>query len=181
MPIVVDEQWVKQVSAQMPEMPDARQKRFIAQYDLTDYDAELLTVRKDVADYFERAVTGHNHPKALSNWIVGELFRVLKDRKLDEQFRISTWPVSANQLAELVHLIDEGSISGKIAKTVFDAMLDSDKMPRQIVTEKGLEQVSDSSSLEQAVDQVLAASGKQIEQFRAGNEKVFGYFVGLVV
>ena len=123
----------------------------------------------------------HANPKALGNWIVGDLFRVLKDRKLDEQLYIDNWPIPARHLAELVQLIDQGKINGKIAKSVFEAMLDSDKSAQQIVSEKGLEQVSDSGSIEAAIDEVLVANGKQVEQYRAGNDKVFGFIVGQIM
>ncbi|HWH78733.1 MAG TPA: hypothetical protein VNT76_15235, partial [Candidatus Binatus sp.] len=155
--------------------------RFVAAHGLPLYDAELLTSRRDIADYFESAVKVHANAKALSNWIVGDLFRVLKERKLDEQLYIDHWPISAEHLAQLVQLIDQGKISGKIAKTVFEALLDSSKSPAQIVNEKGLEQVSDSGSIETAIDQVIAANQKQVDQFKAGNEKVYGFLVGQIM
>jgi aspartyl-tRNA(Asn)/glutamyl-tRNA(Gln) amidotransferase subunit B len=100
------------------------------------YDAELLTSRKDVAEYFESTVKVHNNPKALANWIVGDLFRVLKERKLDEQLYVENWPVAAGQLGALVQLIDQGKINGKIAKGVFEAMLDGDKTPQQMLRKR---------------------------------------------
>lgn len=181
LPLVIDEQWIDAVRASLPELPAARKSRFISEHGLQAYDAELLTSRKDVADYFESALKIHANPKALSNWIVGDLFRVLKDRKLDEQVYIDIWPVSATHLAELVQLIDQDKISGKIAKTVFEALLDSGKSPQEIVSEKGLEQVSDTGSIEAAIDQVLAANGKQVEQYKSGNEKVYGFLVGQIM
>jgi aspartyl-tRNA(Asn)/glutamyl-tRNA(Gln) amidotransferase subunit B len=123
----------------------------------------------------------HANAKALSNWIVGDLFRELKERQLDEQLYIKKWPVEPERLAQMVQLIDQGKISGKIAKTVFESMLDSDQLPQQIVNDKGLEQVSDLSSIEVAIDQVLAANAKQVEQYRSGNEKVFGFIVGQIM
>jgi aspartyl-tRNA(Asn)/glutamyl-tRNA(Gln) amidotransferase subunit B len=179
--LVIDAQWIDELRASLPELPPARKQRFMSQYALSEYDADLLTSRRDVADYFEAAVNIHANPKTLSNWIVGDLFRVLKDRKIDEQFYIEHWPVSAQHLAEMVQLIDQGKISGKIAKTVFEAMLESDQAPQQIVGEKGLEQVSDTGSIETAVDQVLATNPKQVAQFKAGNEKVFGFLVGQIM
>ena len=181
LPLVVDENWIAAVRDSLLELPAARKSRFMSELGLPAYDAELLTSRKDIADFFEQALKIHGNAKVLSNWIVGDLFRVLKERKLDDQLYIVNWPVSATHLAELVQLIDQGKISGKIAKTVFEAMLESDKAPRQIVSEKGLEQVSDSGSIETAVEQVLASNTKQVEQFRAGNDKVFGFLVGQVM
>jgi aspartyl-tRNA(Asn)/glutamyl-tRNA(Gln) amidotransferase subunit B len=181
LPVVISERWIEAVRASLPELPAARRNRFIADYGLPAYDGHLLTHRKDVADYFESAVKDHGNPKTLSNWIVGDLFRVLKDRKLDEQLQISNWPVPAEHLAQLVKLIDQDKISGKIAKAVFEAMLESGKAPLEIVSEKGLEQVSDSDSIVAAVDQVLATNTKQVEQFRSGNDKVFGFLVGQIM
>ena len=181
LPLVIDEQWIDAVRASLPELPAARKTRLISEHGLQAYDAELLTSRKDVADYFESALKIHANAKALSNWIVGDLFRVLKERRLDDQLYIEGWPVSATHLAQLVQLIDQDKISGKIAKTVFEALLDSGKSPQQIVSEKGLEQVSDSGRIESAIDQVLAANGKQVEQFRSGNDKVFGFLVGQIM
>jgi aspartyl-tRNA(Asn)/glutamyl-tRNA(Gln) amidotransferase subunit B len=180
-PLIIEEKWIAELRAALPELPAARRSRFLSDYALSAYDADLLTGRKDIADYFEQAVKIHPNPKALGNWIAGELFRVLKERRLDEQLYIARWPVTAAQLAELVSLIDEGKISGRIAKSVFDEMLESDRTPRQIVSEKGLEQISDPSSIEAAVDQVLAANPKQLAQYLSGNEKVFGFFVGQIM
>ena len=181
LPLVIDDAWIAPVRAALPELPNARKARFVNEYGLSAYDAELLTGRKDVADYFEEAVKDHANPKALSNWIVGDLFRVLKERKLDEQLYLACWPLAASNLAQMVQMIDQGKISGKIAKTVFEAMLDSNKGPQQIVSEKGLEQLSDLGSIEAAIDQVLAANPKQIVQYRSGNEKVLGFFVGQIM
>ena len=180
-PLAIAEDWIAKVRAALPELPAARKARLMSQHGLLSYDAELLTARKDVADYFEEAVTHQAHPKALSNWIVGDLFRVLKERKLDEQLYISKWPLAAAHLARLVQMIDDGQISGKIAKTVFEAMLDSNKPPQQIVVEQGLEQVSDTASIEAAIEAVLVANPKQVAQYQTGNEKVFGYFVGQIM
>ena len=181
LPLTVDDNWIAEIIATLPELAAARKQRYMSDYGLPAYDAELLTSRKDVADYFEDAVKIHANPKALSNWIIGDLFRELKERRLDEQLYITKWPVEPERLAQMVQLIDRGKISGKIAKTVFEAMLDSDQLPQQIVNEKGLEQVSDLSSIETAIDQVLAANVKQVEQYRSGNEKVFGFIVGQIM
>jgi aspartyl-tRNA(Asn)/glutamyl-tRNA(Gln) amidotransferase subunit B len=181
LPLEIDESWIEQVRTALPELPTARRTRYMTDFGLSAYDGELLTSRKDIADYFETAVAVHANPKAIANWITGDLFRILKDRKLDEQAYISSWPVNADNLGQLVQLIDADKISGKIAKTVFNEMLDSDKSPQQIVAEKGLEQVSDEGPIASAIDQVLAANQKQVEQFKSGNEKVFGFLVGQVM
>lgn len=181
LPIVINDDWLARIKATLPELPDLRRARFMSDYQLPAYDAELLTGRKDIADYFESALAIHENAKALSNWIVGDLFRVLKERKLDEQLTIGAWPIQPAQLAELVKLIDQGKISGKIAKTVFDALLDSPRSPLEVVSEKGLEQVSDTGSIEGSIDAVLAAHSKQVADYRGGNEKIFGFLMGQVM
>ncbi len=181
LPLIIDENWIHTIRNSLPELPDARKTRFIAQYALSAYDAALLTSRKDVADFFEAAVATHANAKAIGNWIIGDLFRVVKERRLDEQLYIRSWPVQARHMAELVRLIDEGKISGKIAKTVFDGLIDSNRSPGDIVKEKGLEQLSDAGSIEAAVQQVLGANARQVAQYHAGNEKIFGFLVGQVM
>ena len=181
LPIVIDDRWIDEIRAALPELPDARKARFMSQYSLPAYDAELLTSRKDVADYFEAALKAHGNAKVTSNWVMGDLFRVLKQRKLDERLYIDNWPVPPGNLAALVRLIDQGTISGKIAKSLFEEMLTSGRPPQEIVREKGLEQVSDFESIETVIEQVLAAYPKQVEQYRGGSEKVFGFFVGQVM
>ncbi len=181
LPLVIDESWINTIRNALPELPDARKMRFTTQYALSMYDAGLLTSRKDVADFFETAVATHPNAKAISNWIVGDLFRVVKERSLDEQLSIRAWPVQAQQVAELVRLIDEGKISGKIAKTVFDRLIDSSRSPSDIVKEQGLEQLSDAESIEATVQQVLEGNAQQVAQYQAGNERVFGFLVGQVM
>jgi aspartyl-tRNA(Asn)/glutamyl-tRNA(Gln) amidotransferase subunit B len=181
LPLVIDEKWIAAIKATMPELPDARGQRFIVEYGLPPYDAALLTSRKDVADYFETAVKIHSNPKAISNWVMGDLFRVIKEKKLDEALSIADWPVSAEHLAAMVKMIDEGKISGKIAKVLFPEMLATGAAPEAIVRAKGLEQVSDTGSIESAIDQILAANSKLVSDYRAGNEKIFGFLVGQVM
>ncbi len=181
LPLVIDESWIQEISENMPELPEARKNRFMADYSLPNYDAELLTSRKDIADYYEAAVKVHSNPKAISNWIVGDLFRVIKERKLDERLRITSWPVRAEHMGEMVRMIDQGKISGKIAKTLFEEMLDKQVSPEKLVKEKGLEQVTDLGSIEKDVDQVLAAHSQQVADYRAGKDKVFGFLVGQVM
>jgi aspartyl-tRNA(Asn)/glutamyl-tRNA(Gln) amidotransferase subunit B len=165
----------------LPELPDARKARFMSQYGLPAYDAELLTSRRDVADYLEAAINICPNAKALSNWIMGDLFRVLKERKLDEQLRIDNWPLQPSQLGELVQLIDQGKISGKIAKVIFGALLDTNQSPQVVITQRGLEQVSDPASLQRSIEQVLTNHPKQVAAYRGGNDKIFGFLVGQVM
>jgi aspartyl-tRNA(Asn)/glutamyl-tRNA(Gln) amidotransferase subunit B len=181
LPVVIDEQWIDDIRASLPELPQARKTRLMSQYEIPAYDAELLTSRKDIADYFESALKTHRNPKVIANWITGDLFRVLKEHKLDEKLYITDWPIRADNLAAMIALIDQGKISGKIAKTVFDAMSDSGRSPQEIVAEAGLQQVSDSESIERTVDQVLIAHPKQVADYQAGNEKIFGFLVGQIM
>jgi aspartyl-tRNA(Asn)/glutamyl-tRNA(Gln) amidotransferase subunit B len=134
-----------------------------------------------VADYFEAAFRIHPNAKAIGNWVMGDIFRLLKERKLDDQLRIENWPVQAKHLGELVQLVDQGEISGRIAKAVFASLIDADQSPREIVKEKGLEQVSDAASIETAIEQILAGHAKQVAEYRAGNEKIFGFLVGQIM
>ena len=181
LPLEIDDAWIGEIRATLPELAQERQDRFMEEYGLTAYDAGILTQRRDVADYFEEAVKAHANPKAVANWLMGDLFRVLKERKLDAALRIEHWPMAADDLARMVQLVDEGTISGKLAKTVFTEMLETGKGPDAIVKEKGLEQVSDTEALDAAVDEVLAACAAQVAEYRAGKEKVFGFLVGQVM
>jgi aspartyl-tRNA(Asn)/glutamyl-tRNA(Gln) amidotransferase subunit B len=148
---------------------------------LPEYDAEVLTARRDVADYFEAVVAAPPNAKAASNWVMGDILRLVREQKLDDAPTIERWPVLAAHLGELIALIDEGAISGKIAKTVFEEMLASGAAPRAIVAEQGLTQVSDEGPIVAAIDQVLAANAGKVEEYRSGKHKLFGFFVGQVM
>ena len=178
LPLEIHDAWIEEIRATLPELAQDRQNRFMKAYGLSAYDADILTQRRDVADYFEAAVQAHANPKAIANWLMGDLFRVLKERKLDAALRIEHWPVAAADLARMVQLVDQGTISGKLAKTVFTDMVETGKGPEAIVKEKGLEQVSDSRTLDAAVDDVLSACEDQVAEFLDGKEKVFGFLVG---
>ena len=181
LPLTVDTGWVERVRAAMPELPDARRARFVSAYQLPDYDAEVLTARKDVADYFEAAVAAHQNPKAISNWVMGDVLRLVRERKLDEALVIRDWPVSPAHLAAMIRLIDDDTISGKIAKTVFEQMVATGRPPEAIVAEQGLSQVTDSGAIESAIAAVLEANADKVAEYRAGKDKLFGFFVGQVM
>jgi aspartyl-tRNA(Asn)/glutamyl-tRNA(Gln) amidotransferase subunit B len=181
LPLVVDEAWIAAVRATLPELPAARRARFVADYGLPDYDAEVLTARRDVGDYFEAAVGAHSNPKAISNWVMSDLLRVVRERRLDDALVIRDWPVAPGALARLVALIDDGTISGKLAKGVWTDMLASGAAPDRIVEEQGLAQVTDRGVIERAVAAVLAASPEKVEEYRGGKEKLLGFFVGQVM
>ena len=175
-PLVIDEDWIAAVRAGLPELPRQRRQRFIDEYGIPGYDADVLTVTKQVADYFEAAVKLHNQPKAVSNWIMGDIMRSLADSR-----DIASFAVTPVHLAGMIALIDKGTISGKIAKKVFEQMAETGKMPESIVHEQGLVQVSDSGELEKAVQAVLDANPQMVEDFRSGKDKVFGFLMGQVM
>ena len=181
LPLAVPEAWIAEIRATLPELPDARRERFMREYGLPPYDAEVLTARKDVADYFEAAVRAHPNAKAISNWVMGDVLRVIRERKLDEALVIREWPVPPAHLAGLVRLIDDATISGKMAKSVFEQMLATGAAPQQIVADQGLSQVTDSGAIEDAIAAVLAAHGAKVAEYRAGKDKLFGFFVGQVM
>ncbi|HET8563729.1 MAG TPA: Asp-tRNA(Asn)/Glu-tRNA(Gln) amidotransferase subunit GatB [Candidatus Binatia bacterium] len=181
LPLVIEDSWIEAIKAQLPELPDERKERFVSEYHLPQYDSELLTGRKDIADYFEAALKIYPNPKGMSNWVIGDLFRAIKEQKLDDRLYIASWPVSPEHLGELVRLIDDGTISGKLAKAIFDDILETGLAPQQIVQEKGLRQISDAGSIEKAINDVLTAHSKQVSEFRSGNEKIFGFLVGQVM
>jgi aspartyl-tRNA(Asn)/glutamyl-tRNA(Gln) amidotransferase subunit B len=176
-PVVVSGDWIEEVRNSLPELPEAKRERFIRDYALPSYDAQVLTSSKSLAAYFEAALKEFTQPKALSNWIMSELLRELNrdDREIEG------CPVSPGNLAELLNLLDSGVISGKIAKGVFEKMYANGKSARQIVEDEGLVQVSDESEIESAIDQALSENPKEVELFRAGKDKLLGFFVGQVM
>jgi aspartyl-tRNA(Asn)/glutamyl-tRNA(Gln) amidotransferase subunit B len=181
LPLKVDRAWIDELRAGLPELPSARRLRFTSDYGIPPYDAEVLTARKDLADYFETAVAAHRNPKAISNWVMGDVLRLVRERKLDEEVTITRWPVSPEALAGLIALIDDQTISGKIAKGVFDEMVASGQPAAAIVEQRGLRQVTDTGAIAAAVDAVLAANAEKVAEYRSGKDKLFGFFVGQVM
>ncbi len=177
LPLVIDDDWIARVRAQLPELPDAKKRRFMDQYSLPAYDAALLTAGRDIADYFEACTAGGVDPKTVSNWVMGPLTALLNARGMV----VEQSPVSPEALAELLKLVEEGVISGKIAKTVFEKMAPSGRTAREIVEAEGLVQVSDTAAIEAVVDEVLTANPAQAEDYRAGKTKILGFFVGQVM
>jgi aspartyl-tRNA(Asn)/glutamyl-tRNA(Gln) amidotransferase subunit B len=177
LPLVIDADWIATVRKRLPELPAEKKMRFVAEYELPSYDAEILTSERDLAEYFENCLQGFNQPKPVSNWIMGSLLGLLhaEGKSIDQS------PISAPDLARLLKLIDEGTISGKIAKTVFDEMAKTGKPPQQIVEQKGLVQISDSSAIEDIIAKVLASCPAEIEAYRNGKTKLLGFFVGQVM
>jgi aspartyl-tRNA(Asn)/glutamyl-tRNA(Gln) amidotransferase subunit B len=177
LPLVIDPAWIDAVQKALPELPDARRARFVADYQLPDYDAGVLTASRELADYFEACLKDCHQPKQVSNWIMGPLLGLLNA----EGKPIEQAPICAADLAGLLKLIDEDVISGKIAKTVFDEMAASKKSAQTIVSEKGLAQVSDTSALADEIDTIITAHPDEVVRFKAGNTKLMGFFVGQVM
>jgi aspartyl-tRNA(Asn)/glutamyl-tRNA(Gln) amidotransferase subunit B len=176
-PVKVDREWVAQVKAGLPELPEAKKARFMEQYGLSAYDAEVLTDSRALADYYETAVSAHDNPKVVANWVMNELLGALNEKGL----HIGRSPVTPADIAGLVRLIDGGRISGKIAKTVFEEMIATGDKPESIIEAKGLVQVSDEGELSAVIDEVLAANPKEVEQYKGGKTKLMGFFVGQVM
>ncbi len=191
-PIMVDQKWIDEIRKSLPELPDIKRERFISEYGLPEYDAHLLTSEKPIADWYEDAVKLGGQPKAVSNWIMSDLLRLLNA----ENKSIEECPLKPKQLVGMLKLIENGTISGKIAKTVFEEMYRTTaenigaadlRLPRlemtaeAIVKEKGLVQISDTGEIEKVVDDVISKNPKEVGRFRAGEEKLIGFFVGQVM
>ncbi|MFN3479993.1 MAG: Asp-tRNA(Asn)/Glu-tRNA(Gln) amidotransferase subunit GatB [Thermodesulfovibrionales bacterium] len=176
-PIVVEKEWVEDIRKTLPELPDAKRARFISEYGLPEYDADFLVSEKAMAGWFEEAVRIGGQPKVVSNWIQGDLMRLLNE----DNKSIEECPISPEQLVGMLRLIENGTISGKIAKTVFEEMYKTARSAEEIVKEKGLVQISDSSVIEKAIDEVISKHPSEVERYRAGEEKLLGFFVGQVM
>jgi aspartyl-tRNA(Asn)/glutamyl-tRNA(Gln) amidotransferase subunit B len=181
LPVVVDAAWVEATRANLPELPAPRRERFVRDYQLSPYDADVLTQRKDVADYFEAGVAAGAAPKEMANWVMTELLRIVREEKLDHQLVIRDWPLSAQQLARLSTLVQTGTITRNTAKGLIPRLRGTDRDPEALVAAEGLAQVSDRSALETAVAEVVARHPAQVAEFRAGKERVLGFLVGQVM
>jgi aspartyl-tRNA(Asn)/glutamyl-tRNA(Gln) amidotransferase subunit B len=173
-PVRISEEWIERLTKNLPELPAARLSRFQAEYDLPEYDAEVLTSDKALADYFEAVVQEFPRPKQVSNWIMVELLRELKKAEAG----ITSCRVTPQALAQLLALVEKGTISGKLAKTVFEDMVATGKDPEVIVKEKGLTQISDTGALEAAAQEIIKAHPQEVANYKAGKTKVMGFFVG---
>ena len=177
-PLKLEAGWVAGIRAALPELPRAQRQRFVSQYGLPAYDAGILTQSRALAEYYEAAARGHANPKAISNWVMSELLRELGG---DDEAAIARSPISPAHLAQLVSLIDDGTISGKIAKDVFARMLGSGEDPATIVRREGLTQVADTGALQALVDQAIAANPKAVADFRSGKTVAAKALVGQVM
>ena len=176
LPLILDPEWVERLRAGLPELPDAKKARFVSDYGLSADDAGVLVAEQETALFFER-VAEERDPKAAANWVMGDLFGALNRLGVG----IERSPVSAEQLGALIDLIADGTISGRLAKEVFAEMIETGTDPAAIVEAKGLRQVSDSGTIEAAIDGVLAAQAGKVAEYRAGRDKLYGFFVGQVM
>ncbi|MBT7520936.1 MAG: Asp-tRNA(Asn)/Glu-tRNA(Gln) amidotransferase subunit GatB [Nitrospina sp.] len=176
-PVEISDEWIKETMDDLPELPEQKRERFIQSYNIPEYDAVVLTTSRNIADYYEKSVSLYPEPKEISNWIMGELLRQLKidGRKIDES------PIKPEGLIALLKLIKDGTLSAKMAKTVFEEMYQSSKSATEIVAQKGLAQITDSSTIENLVDEILKINTGQVEQYKNGKEKVFGFLVGQIM
>jgi len=173
LPLEVTDDFVEKIKSEIPELPDEKKKRFIEKFKLSPYEATILVSDIETSKYFEEVIE-NSDVKLATNWITGELFAVLNNKNLE----ISESPISSKNLSKLINLIKDGTISGKIAKSIFELMMDGDKNPQKIVEEKGLKQESDPKALEALIDKVIVDNPDKAKEYKLGKEKLFGFFVG---
>jgi len=176
-PLRVSQLWLDEVKSELPELPQDRRDRFVNDYGLREYDAQVLTLTRATSDYFEEAVKVSGDGRATANWVVGDLMALLKASGKE----ITASPVSARHLGNLVALIGKGELTGKLAKEILPKMFETGEAPQAIMEREGLKQISDTSALEKIVDEVLAANPKQVEQYKGGKTAVIGFLVGQVM
>ena len=177
LPVVLSREYVERIRGELPELPDARRSRFESEFALNEPDARRLTESRDVADYYEAVAKSSGQPKLAANWVTGELAAALHRADLD----ITHCPVDPDALATLIVRIVDGTLSGKMAKEVFEAVWRREGSPDSVIAQRGLAQISDTGAIEALVDEVIASHPAQVAQFRAGKEKILGFFVGQVM
>ena len=181
-PLVIDPAWRAETAKALPELPSAKRARFVNEYGIPHYDAAVLTLTREVADFFEEVAKGSGNGKAASNWVMTEVMREMKGRaSADSEVSFANWPITTAALAELITLIDSGAINGKTAKDVFARMWTSGESPRAMVEREGLSQVSDTGLIEKAVEKAMAANPAAVAEFKAGKQKALGALVGAVM
>ena len=176
LPLEVSDDFIQKLKLEIPELPDEKKKRFIEKFNLSPYEATILVSDIETSKYFEDVIN-NSDTKLATNWIIGELFAVLNDKNLE----ITQSPISAKNLSKLINLIKDGTISGKIAKTIFELMMDGDKDPQKIVEEKKLKQESDPKAIEEIIVQVIKDNPNKVKEYKSGKDKLFGFFVGQVM
>jgi aspartyl-tRNA(Asn)/glutamyl-tRNA(Gln) amidotransferase subunit B len=175
--VFVDDAWIEQIKSSLPELPAAKKARFMSEYGLSPYDAGVITAEKALADYFETCANLCGQPKTVANWIMGDLLKLLNE----DRRPITECPVKPAYLAEIIQLIGDGTISGKIAKEILSEVYKTGTAPRTIIEKKGLVQISDMEAIARVVEEVISNHPEQVAQYRSGKEKVFGFFVGQVM
>ena len=176
LPLEISQELIEKIKSDIPELPDEKKKRFIDKFNLSPYEATILVSDIETSNFFEEVIK-NSDVKLATNWITGELFAVLNEKNLE----ITESPISAGNLSKLINLIKDGTISGKIAKTVFEQMMEGDKDPKKIVEEKGLKQESDPKALEALIDKVIDDNRDKATEYKSGKVKLFGFFVGQVM
>lgn len=177
LPLIITKKFVDDIKATLPELPDEKKQRYVEKLGLSPYDAAVISAEKEAADYFDALVTGGRNAKLASNWMTVELFARLNKLGVE----ITESPISAEQLGELISLIEDNTINGKIAKTVFEKMFETGKGAKQIVDEEGLTQVTDTGAIDKAIADVIAANPDKVAEYKSGKDKLFGFFVGQVM
>ncbi|MBQ7668575.1 MAG: Asp-tRNA(Asn)/Glu-tRNA(Gln) amidotransferase subunit GatB [Clostridia bacterium] len=177
LPIVLDDEYIEGIRTSLPELPDKKYARYIESYKLPEYDANLLTASKDLSEYFDKAVNLGATPKAVSNWILGDISKVLNE----ESITINEFKITPEKLVELISEIEKGTISNTAAKSVFEVLLTEDKTVEEIIKEKGLAQVNDESAIKEMVERVIANNQKSVEDYKKGKTNAVGYLVGQVM
>ena len=177
LPVIIDDAYIEKVRTELPELPDARQARFVETYGLSTYDADVLVATREMANFYEQVVHYSQAPKLAANWVMGDLTAVLNRTNLN----IEQSPVSAEHLAQLILRLQDGTISSRMAKTVFEEMVSTQDSPDTLIDRMGLKQVSDSGAISQLIDEVIQANPQQVADFKGGKDKLFGFFVGQVM
>ena len=173
LPLILEDDWIKKIRSSIPELPDQKKERFIREYSLSEYDSSVIVSDKPTSDYYEKVVKDRN-PKLVTTWVTSELFSVLNKKNLS----IDESPISPNHLGELIDNIDSGKISSRQAKDIFEEMCETGESANNIINEKGLSQISDEGELEKLVDNVISSNPENVEKYKNGKDKLFGFFVG---
>ncbi len=173
LPLEIEDKWIEEIKSTIPELPDQKKNRFIKDYNLSAYDASVIVSDKATSDYYEKVVKNRS-PKLVTTWVTSELFSILNKKNLT----IDESPVSHDKLGELIDNIESGKVSNRLAKDIFEEMCETGKLPSDIISEKGLSQISDEGELEKLVNSVLSANPENVEKYKNGKDKLFGFFVG---
>jgi len=177
LPVEVTDELLEQIKQELPELPNQKKARYIESLGLSDYDADVITSSKAIADYYERMIANNSNAKLCANWVMGELSGALNKEQLD----ISNSPISPEEMSLLVERISDNTISGKIAKDVFKALWNQEGGVDQVIESKGLKQITDTGEIEKIIEEVISNNSAQVDQYRSGNEKILGFFVGQIM